>query len=119
MNKAIKFAVKMKIFFSKIFGIEKRKNLIADFCSTVNNCFDDIEHSKKYDDPIWRHYTHLRDIKVKVKKDKIIYFITIWRPGIFIGPKGDYIHLIENTLKRINDKEIEIHIKEWKDPWCY
>ena len=109
--------VKMKVFFSKIFGNGMKKELIEDFCSTANYCFHEIEQDKKYDGPIWRHYTHLRNIKVKVTKNKIIYYITIFRPGIFIGPKGDYINLIQNTLKRMNDKEIEINIKEWKDPW--
>lgn len=113
------FFAKMKIKFSKIFGIGMKKELIAGFCSTANYCFQEIEQDKKFDGPIWRHYTHLRDIKVKVKKDKIIYFITIWRPGIFIGPTGDHIHLIQHTLKRMYNKEIEINIKEWKDPWDY
>lgn len=113
----MKLFFKMKRFFSKIFGIEERKHLIESFCSTVNNCFAQIEQDKNTMSPIWRHYTHLRDIKLKVKKDKIIYFITIWRPGIFIGPKGNHIFFIKNTLKEIHNKEIEINIKEWKVPW--
>lgn len=114
------FFTKMKNFFFKIFEIGIKKELIAEFCSIANYCFHEIEQDKKYDGPIWRHYTHLRDIKVKVNKNKIIYYITIFRPERFIGPKGDYINLIQNTLKTMNnDKEIEINIKEWKDPWYH
>lgn len=57
-------------------------------------------------------YCSITNVKGYDEKDIFKYDITLKRPGIFIGKKGEAIKSIENNLEKIIKKKVHINLIE-------
>ena len=59
----------------------------------------------------------ITSIKIKENKNKVILKITLSRPGLFIGKKGNLINQLIEYLSKSIDKKVEIELIEFKSIW--